>query len=92
VDSTRSNGLATFLAELERALNLGARWRYHREMQASFENVVGTIDLYPATESSPAEEAEAKKPRAAIMEPLVTLQRLEANIPGVGSLNAPAQS
>jgi hypothetical protein len=61
-------------------------------MQASYENLAGTIDLYTATESSPADEAEAKKLRATIMEPLVTLQRLEANIPGVGSLNAPWQS
>ena len=60
-------------------------------MQAGYENLLGTIDLYVATEDSLAGE-EATKLRATIMNDLVTLQRLEANIPGVEPLTALPQS
>ena len=80
-------GLATFLVALERALNFGARWRYHREMQASYENLLGLIDFYVATKET-LPDAEGKRLRVTILAQLVALQRLEANIPGVAPVTA----
>lgn len=74
-------GFAAFWIGLERALGFGARWRYHREMRASYRGLMQTIDFYLATKDElPVEESQQL--RRDILEKMALLQHREGGIPG----------
>jgi hypothetical protein len=74
------SGFAAFWIGLERALNFGGRWRYHRGMQVGYENVIGKIDLYTASRDELTPE-EARAQRDEIVNEIDVLQHREADIP-----------
>lgn len=82
-------GLATFLIALERTLDFGARWRYHREMRHGYLAVLAKINFY---ENLPGEfgAEERKRYYAEIYADLFSLGRREGEIPGTGGIREPA--
>ena len=84
------SGFAAFWVGLERALGFGARWRYHREMRASYHGLLQMIDYYLVTKDElPADESQTL--RQGILEQMALLQRREAGIPGTdAAANLPA--
>jgi hypothetical protein len=81
-------GFAAFWIGLERALNFGGRWRYHRGMQASYENLIGKLDLHLAIRDGITPE-EDKQWRDEMASEVALLQRREADIPAEGSTPQP---
>jgi hypothetical protein len=73
-------GFAAFWIALERALNFGGRWRYHRQMKAGYENVISRIELYTATAQQLTPD-EVKEFRDSVASEITSLQQREADIP-----------
>jgi hypothetical protein len=77
------SGTAAFLVGLERALDFGARWRYHANMRAGYEAVLDQIEFLTAVE--PALSAEERLAYCHdIRDALRVLRRQEAGVPGIG--------
>ncbi len=50
-------GFAAFWVALERVLNFGARWRYHIEMQSSYQSVLDELNIIPLLDERERNEA-----------------------------------
>jgi hypothetical protein len=77
-----ASGLATFLIALARALDFGARWRWHLRMKAKYTGMlyrVEKVQLLPSDEQSSALQL--------IFDELVALHKDEAGIPGSSELS-----
>ena len=73
---------AAALVAIDRALNWGARWIYHRNMRHEYLLILARINLIENSESHLSEE-EKKKYFLLIFDDLFTLRRKESLIPGV---------
>ncbi|MFT3721734.1 hypothetical protein [Pseudorhodoferax sp.] len=72
------SGLATIWVGIDRALQFGLRWRFHRSISAAHQSILNRIvslDLLPAEER--ADELKV------IRDALVNLPNMDPNVPGV---------
>lgn len=70
---------AAFWIALERALNFGARWRFHVEMKSGYRAILASLDILELVpEEDRAEYVES------LRHDLLVLHRREAALPGVG--------
>lgn len=82
-------GVATFLVALERTLNLGARWRYHREMRHGYLAVLAKINFYQNMPDGYDVETK-KRYFQEIYSDLDLLRDHEHGIPGIGQIEPPS--
>ncbi|MEU5263988.1 hypothetical protein [Amycolatopsis sp. NPDC021455] len=72
-------GLAAFLIGVERALNFGERWRYHRRLRDSYRSLHDRFTLASELPSPQSDELLTK-----IIDDLERLRRTEGDIPRGG--------
>jgi hypothetical protein len=77
------SGTAAFLVGLERALDFGARWRYHANMRAGYEAILDQIEFLTAVDPVLTPEDRLAGCRQ-IRDALSVLRRQEAGLPGIG--------
>lgn len=77
-------GLATFLIAIARALDFGARWRWHLSMRSRYEIL---LDRVSQARLIPVEGRAAALNQ--VYEELFEVRALEQGIPGVGALGFP---
>jgi hypothetical protein len=78
---------AAALVAIDRALNWGARWVYHRNMRHEYLLILARISLVENAEGHFTEE-EKKKYFLLIFDDLFTLRKKESLIPGVTDVKA----
>lgn len=70
-------GFAVFWVALERALNFGARWRFHIEMKSAYQNVLDELNFLPFLDEKQRDET-----RQDIRAELRLLRKRTSQIPG----------
>lgn len=78
------SGCAAFLVGLERALNFGGRWRFHREMRHYYKGLIDRIDFYISFQDRLSPEQRSVFCDE-IWRELRDIRRREEQIPGVST-------
>ncbi len=74
-------GFAALWVALERALNFGARWRYHIEMQSSYQSILDELNFM-----SLLDERDRNETLQNIRAELRVLRKRASEIPGVNRM------
>ncbi|MDJ1473544.1 hypothetical protein [Xanthocytophaga flava] len=83
------SGIAALLIALDRSLNWGARWLYHRTMRHEYLIIEAKISFYENITQDLSSE-EKHKYYLEIYNDLYTLRRREAYVPGVKEIELPS--
>ncbi|WP_433893208.1 hypothetical protein [Streptomyces sp. CA-111067] len=80
-------GIATFLIAVARALDFGARWRWHLNMRSRYAILLDRVDQAQLLPPGVRQEALSR-----IYDELSKVRGLERGMPGVGAVNQTASS